>query len=457
MIITEYCKSGNPSDEKSGNRYMKIPFHRALAFLIAIILFLSSGCRKTTDLPKEEQMPLMWEFKMPAEVYYASPALSNDEKTLYTGTSTWLTGTHSASQAFVAIDIPTGESLWQLPLGANEVRSSPAVATDNTIYFAVELRDPVTFSFLGDELWHVSSTGGLLWKFDINPSKLTMQVGLSAPAIGPDGTIYIAGDKLYAINPDGILRWTAFSNPSDALRNAPVTGNDGTVYFVYHNIPLTALNPSDGSVVWSCQLGVNDHCLASPAIGADGTIYSAIQPGLLFAVSSEGQLLWTFELISAGFTGTLRSSPAVDSEGCVYFGINEGNPSSAFIALNPDGTLKWKFEPSDLPEDVPSSHFDIYSSPALGDDSTVYFGQEFGRVYALSTEDGSIKGMAETHQGVTWSSPAIDHNGILYISDISGTVFAFQTGSLGLDSLAPWPRYRSNNQGTGHKSDQKDR
>ena len=238
---------------------------------------------------------------------------------------------------------------------------------------------------------------------------------------------------------------------TEALRNAPVIGNDGTVYFVYHNIPLTALNPDNGSVIWTCSLGVNDHCFASPAIGADGIIYVATQPGLIYAISPDGQPVWTFDLASVGFSGTLRSSPAIDSEGSVYFGINTGNPSSAFFALNSDGTLKWKFEPSELPDDVPNTHFDIYSSPAIGSDGVVYFGQEFGRVYALRMSDGSLIGMANTNSGITWSSPAIDSKGVLYISDISGRIYALQTGSKGLDALAAWPKFRYDNRNSGRK------
>jgi outer membrane protein assembly factor BamB len=151
------------------------------------------------------------------------------------------------------------------------------------------------------------------------------------------------------------LKWTAFVTTTETLHNSPVIGKDGTVYFVYHNIPLTALDPENGSVKWSCSLGVEDHCFASPATGPGGKIYVATQPGLLYAVSPSGQILWTFDLTSVGFTGTFRSSPAIDANGSVYFGINTGNPSSAFFALNPDGSLKWLFEPVSIP--IPDHKF----------------------------------------------------------------------------------------------------
>jgi outer membrane protein assembly factor BamB len=446
------CSSSNRK-RKTGVIFRSCCFTNFLIthYLFLLLIFNVCCSRNDNNNIIEESMPKLWETLLPAEIYYSSPSLSIDEKTIYIGTSLWLTGNHRTGQVFVAIDAATGKEKWRLQLGANEVRSSPAVAADNSIFLAVELRNPPSYTALGDELWHLSPDGVLLWKYNINPRGLTMEVGLSSPAIGLDGTIYVAGDRLYAIRPDGTLRWSAFDTFPEMFRNAPVIGKDGTLYFVYHNIPLTALNPDNGSVIWSCPLGVNDHCLASPAIGPGGTIYAATQPGLLYAVSPEGSPLWTFDLANAGFSGTLRSSPAIDAEGSVYFGINTGNPSSAFFALNSDGTLKWKFEPSDLPDDVPSTHFDIYSSPALGSDGGVYFGQEFGRVYSLKSSDGSLIGMATTNSGITWSSPAIDSKGVLYISDLSGRVYAFQTGSNGLSVSAAWPKFRSDNQNIGRK------
>ena len=214
-------------------------------------------------------------------------------------------------------------------------------------------------------------------------------------------------------------------------------------------IPLTALNPEDGSVKWSLALGENDHCFSSPAIGADGNIYVATQPGILYAVSHNGQLLWTFDIASEGFSGTFRSSPSIGSDGSIYLGLNTGNPSSALFAINSDGSLKWLFAPGDLPDDVPKDHFDIYSSPAIGSDGLIYFGQEFGRVYALKATDGSMVAMTTTSNAVIWSSPAIDKNGVLYINDLNGKVHAIQTGSKGLDPSAYWPKFRFDNQNGG--------
>ncbi len=340
-------------DNNQMKRFLNIDFLSLLTGRLIFILLFSDililSCKKQQVQP-EESMPKKWVSQLPAGTYYCSPALSIDEKTVYIGTSAALLDIHRRDQFFVALDAETGNEIWRLPLGINEVRSSPAISSDNSIYFTVETRDPLNGTIQGDELWHISQEGALLWKYNINPGKLTGEVGLSTPAIGSDGTIYVGGDKLYAIEQDGSLRWSFSGLWPEAIRNAPAIGKDGTIYFVYHNVPLTALNPNDGSVKWSLSLGVDDHCFASPAIGTDGTIYVATQPGILYAVSSSGQLLWRFDLASVGFTGSIRSSPSVDANGSIYFGLNMGNPSSALFSLNSNGTLKWLFEPGDLPD-----------------------------------------------------------------------------------------------------------
>ena len=419
-------------------------------FFLTVLLsfFIIFGCKNDKETKEESGLPVKWSVQLPAAVYYGSPALSHDENTLYLGTSTPLSplpGNHF----FVALNTTTGQEIWRLPLESNEFRSAPVVHTDHSLFFTVETRDPSNGNITGDELWHVSQQGEVLWKYEINSSKLRIDVGLSVPAIGADGTVYVGGDRLYAIHQDGSPKWTYASDWPEAIRNAVSIGNDGTIYFAYHNVPLTALNPEDGTIKWILPLGVNDHCFSSPAIGSDGTIYVATQPGIIYAVSPNGQMLWSFNIQTVGFTGSIRCSPSIDHDGTIYFGITNGQPVSALFAISAEGLIKWIFEPPNLPDNVPSNHFDIYSSPAIGADGILYFGQEFGRLYALNASDGTMASINNVSTAIIWSSPVIDKNGVLYINDMSGRVYALQTTGKGLKNSAQWPKYRNNNQNTG--------
>jgi outer membrane protein assembly factor BamB len=83
-----------------------------------VALFLVFSCKKK-EVTEKEAMPKKWELLLPVSIYYGSPVLSSDEKTVYTGTSTGMLGTHIPGQLFVAINTLTGKERWKLQLGMN--------------------------------------------------------------------------------------------------------------------------------------------------------------------------------------------------------------------------------------------------------------------------------------------------------------------------------------------------
>ncbi len=66
------------------------------------------------------------------------------------------------------------------------------------------------------------------------PSSLPAKTGLwiedSSPAIGSNGTIYVGSwdDNLYAINPDGTLKWSYAIGSN--IDSSPAKGSGGTIY-----------------------------------------------------------------------------------------------------------------------------------------------------------------------------------------------------------------------------------
>ena len=78
--------------------------------------------------------------------------------------------------------------LWEFKT-AGEVKSSPAIGSDGTVY--VGSRDNKLYALSG-------KTGDKLWEFK------TGDFVFSSPAIGPDGTVYVGSQDhwLYAIKTD---------------------------------------------------------------------------------------------------------------------------------------------------------------------------------------------------------------------------------------------------------------
>ncbi len=161
----------------------------------------------------------------------------------------------------------------------------------------------------------------------------------SAPAVGPNGTIYVAtsgrdgttpGD-IEAVKPDGTSKWVYVSNgsfettPTVTATGQVVAGNDvGTV---------DAVQASGGTLAWSYTApgtrGQNG--FGSPAASdAKGTIYVENQTNL-FALDPEGSLLWTVSLRPTGFNGF--SAPAMDDSGTLYV----LNKSYSLIAYGSNG------------------------------------------------------------------------------------------------------------------------
>jgi outer membrane protein assembly factor BamB len=78
----------------------------------------------------------------------------------------------------------------------------------------------------------------------------------------------------------------------------------------------------------------------------------------------DGAVRWTFTAADE-----IRSTPAVDPDGNVYFGCSSGR----FYSLDASGAQRWAV---DLGADV-------RSSPAVGRDGTIYVGTEDGRLHAI--------------------------------------------------------------------------
>ena len=427
---------------------MTLFFSRAFLPLIALGL---NGCSGDTGNPIQTQRDprIRWVYEVGTPIYFGSPALSADGLTMYVGTSSSTLSAVPRQQALVALDVGTGALKWSFSLGLAEVRSSPAVAPDGSVTVLVEERN-ATGGFVATEVVRVSSTGAQLWRRALGIAGSAVDIGFSAPAIGADGSVYVATDSLYALNANGTVRWTRFFT-GEELRASPVIGGDGTIYFAAHDIPLTAMHPDSGRVLWTRALGAQDHVFASPAIGSDGTLYVATDACVLYAVSSSGDDLWNFDAGTSGSTCAMRSSPAIGADGTIYLGTVDRNPRPVLFAIRPTGVLRWTYNPSGLPVDVAPTSFDIYSSPVIGSDGVVYFGHEFSRVYAVDGQTGGERWVVRTTSGILWSSPALTLGGVLLISDIAGRVYAITTESPGLPGTSPWPRYRGGNRSAGRR------
>jgi outer membrane protein assembly factor BamB len=197
------------------------------------------------------------------------------------------------------------------------------------------------------------------------------------------------------------LEWS-YATESPIYQSSSTISPDGTLYIGSDSGVLYALS-LNGSLIWTYSTG--DAIESSPAIARDGTLYVGSADGRLYALYPSGALKWSYLT-----DGAVRSSPLVSSDGTVYVGSDD----NYLYALNSDGTLRWRFATGD----------DLHwSSPALGSDGTLYVGSSDGSLYALNP-NGTLKWSYATGDALH-SSPAIGPDGTVYIGSNDGRLYAF--------------------------------
>ncbi len=160
---------------------------------------------------------------------------------------------------------PNGTLKWRFKTG-DYIKGPASIADDGTVYIG---------SF-DDYLYALYPNNGTMkWKCKVGYGTYTN------PSIASDGTIYIGGQKLYAIYPNGTMKWSFdLGSGRHIAKSSPAISDDGTIY-VGTNIgqvsggDIIAVNP-DGTERWR-KLICNEWGDSSPCIAEDGTVYIGSQ------------------------------------------------------------------------------------------------------------------------------------------------------------------------------------
>lgn len=251
---------------------------------------------------------LKWRHHCGSTISYGSPVIADNGFIYVTAmdSANWL----------MALD-SNGSELWRYQTGGY-VTSAPAIGPNGAIFFG----SADTY------IYGLNSNGTLRWRYK------TGDRVMGPASIAENGTVYIASwdGYLYALNPiNGTLIWRC--NIGSGSKINPSIGPNGTIYCGSGS--LFAVNP-DGTVKWVFSLDSGETIeWSSPAISADGLIFFGTNigndgGGRLYAVNDNGTKRW--DLILA-YHGWCDSSPAIGSDETIYIGTTDDDLGACLNAI----------------------------------------------------------------------------------------------------------------------------
>ncbi|HEX5838302.1 MAG TPA: PQQ-binding-like beta-propeller repeat protein [Anaerolineales bacterium] len=241
------------------------------------------------------------------------------------------------------------------------------------------------------------SNGRVTWRFQHSGMYTVVR-----PAVGPDGTVYVVdvGSHLYALSPDGALKWIVRGAGYKGL----AVGSDGTIYTGSES-HITAFHP-DGSLKWSFEQSPRAMILLGPNVGPDGNIYAVSTEGIgIFSLTPAGVLRWT--------QPEAYDRRIVDYQE-VVFGPNGANQQMYFLANNHLKALR-------LDGSLVFSNTTTGNQPAIGPDGTVYSTYTALGAY---TPAGSVKWSFTGAVNNAATAPDVGPDGVVYFVHNLGTLYA---------------------------------
>lgn len=270
---------------------------------------------------------------------------------------------------------PATRVLWRREIPAPYALHRPAVGADGRVF--VNDVNGVVHAF--------SPAGAPLWTFDLEG------VGANGPcAVGADGSIYVVGDpagpavSLFALRPDGTLRWVFSDTGTQGVIAGPGVGPDGNVYVVTQlpGAGLVSLTP-DGQLRWTRQASTG--LFESGPLGAE----------LAFGSSSPGgpanRVFLAFDMIG---TGAGQRLFGFDLDGDEVFSVNTGAQTNNFF-LQPQ------------------------AQPVTGPDGRPYLTTQRTNGWALEAYDPSSGSVLSQYQALPangMSPPSFDAAGNAYLT-----------------------------------------
>ncbi len=269
------------------------------------------------------------------------------------------------------------EVVWELTLGEYVSPSTYCVNSDRSFFLEAS---PGIRKF--------SKERELLWEFSGQPYiHLTVnEDGFVAFTAGSEEMFPEWGYGLIGLSKNGELLWTVEEGEFFEFAWASATSLDGNLLITARNpiemegdgAVLAKIDISSGDVIWETfipgEVGWTWDS-PTPAVADDGTIYIVDAFGV-HAFSDSGEVKWSYFPVAQGEEGPMPWAiwmPALALDGTIYVQLMEEvrTYATAIVALNPDGSVKWRRDEY------------VEGSPIVDAEGTVYIGKGYGEPGAI--------------------------------------------------------------------------
>lgn len=244
-----------------------------------------------------------------------------------------------------------GKLRWSINL-ENELWTPATINQDGSIYIVND----------NGTLFSLSPKGKIRWRINLGKE------ATSSPTIAPDGLLYIAADSVYCFTLKGKRCWAFGAGEETYFFPAPVPDAQGGIRIGCSDGYIYALRP-DGKVRWRIPVPDEDEIRTEIVYSPEGTMFWGTDGYYLCSKTDTGRTKIIYEA-----NDVVCATPAVSDNGTVYLLPDDGT----FYAFTASGQLLFKL-------DIATSDKDLYytSSPAIGQDGTVYVGSWDGGIYAF--------------------------------------------------------------------------
>lgn len=378
-----------------------------------------------------------------------APALSPDGKIVYMT---------SSDQVVHAYDTSTGSEYWAFDMavnGGDDVPKTgsyctPSVDVDGTIY--------VTAGWGGNgKLYAINPDGSKKWVAGSDAETGFWNKGATAnagmrygsPAFD-DNYVYcgnggatgsmVVFDKRTGKRVGFITNAAGTAGPAGGITQGPVVNSNGFMYLIGTQYGMFGLEQNNIKTdntftpfAWQklndADLkdfgGVSSACYASPAINAEGNCvlmtYSKNLEPLICCIDPAGIKRWVTAISNTGKQD--QGGVVIGTDGTIYASLKStGEALGGIVALNNDGSVKWRYEISES----------VSGTPAVDKAGHIMFGTENGNFYIISNDGKDVLSSVDVAglimqnksatssewtatRGKFWCSPIIDDSGVIYI------------------------------------------